>query len=189
MDIWIDTDKSSAAVSVPPVCVCVCVCVCVSGCVERAVDRLMDMSSAAESVSPVVCVCVCVCVSGCVERAVDGLMDMSSAAESVSPVVCVCVSPSSLPQEDSDYERERTPPSPPPARKLSRRGHSIKLGCIGKQESDENPLMRKVGQPLRLTQSQVNQVHDPPSPAFTCLTCLCRCSKSDRDRDVCLLMS
>ncbi|XP_070193049.1 muscle calcium channel subunit alpha-1-like isoform X2 [Littorina saxatilis] len=62
-----------------------------------------------------------------------------------------------LPQEDSDFERERTPPTPPPARKLSRRGHSFKLACIGKQSSDENPLMRKVGQPLRLTQSQVNQ--------------------------------
>ena len=78
----------------------------------------------------------------------------------------------SLPQEDSDFERERSPPTPPPARKLSRRGHSFKLACIGKQESDENPLVRKVGQPLRLTQSQVNQVyhhlsaflmlHEPP---------------------------
>ena len=68
----------------------------------------------------------------------------------------------SLPQEDSDFERERSPPTPPPARKLSRRGHSFKLACIGKQESDENPLMRKVGQPLRLTQSQVNQVHPHP---------------------------
>lgn len=72
----------------------------------------------------------------------------------------------SLPQEDSDYERERNPPSPPHVRKLSRRGASFKLACIGKQDSDENPLMRKVGQPLRLTQSQVNQVLD--HPACTC---------------------
>lgn len=58
-----------------------------------------------------------------------------------------------LPQEDSDYERERTPPTPPP-RKLSRRGASFKLACIGKQDSDENPLMRKVATPLKLAQAQ-----------------------------------
>ncbi|XP_071083520.1 muscle calcium channel subunit alpha-1-like isoform X5 [Haliotis cracherodii] len=62
-----------------------------------------------------------------------------------------------LPQEDSDYEREQTPPTPPP-RKLSRRGASFKLGCIGKQDSDENPLMRKVAEPLRLTQAQAMAV-------------------------------
>ncbi|XP_053377535.1 muscle calcium channel subunit alpha-1-like isoform X3 [Mercenaria mercenaria] len=60
-----------------------------------------------------------------------------------------------LPQEDSDYEREHAPPTPPP-RKLSRKGVAYRLGCIGKQGSDENPLMRKVGEPLKLTQSQVN---------------------------------
>ena len=61
----------------------------------------------------------------------------------------------SLPQEDSDYERELTPPTPPP-RKYSKRGASIKLACIGKQESDENPLMRKVATPLKLAQAQVS---------------------------------
>jgi voltage-dependent calcium channel L type alpha-1D len=61
----------------------------------------------------------------------------------------------SLPQEDSDYEREKSPPSPPP-RKQNRRGASFKLGCIGKQDSDENPLMRKIATPLKLAQSQVN---------------------------------
>ncbi|CAC5406311.1 CACNA1D [Mytilus coruscus] len=47
-----------------------------------------------------------------------------------------------LPQEDSDFEREHTPPTPPP-RKLSRKGASLRLRCLGKQESDENPLMKK----------------------------------------------
>ncbi|XP_041350166.1 muscle calcium channel subunit alpha-1-like isoform X2 [Gigantopelta aegis] len=59
-----------------------------------------------------------------------------------------------LPQEDSDFEREQTPPTPPP-RKLSRRGHAFRLACIGKQDSDENPLMRKRAEPLRVTQNQV----------------------------------
>ncbi|ESO91449.1 hypothetical protein LOTGIDRAFT_51275, partial [Lottia gigantea] len=63
-----------------------------------------------------------------------------------------------LPQEDSDYEREQSPPTPPPPRKLSRKGASFRLACIGKQESDENPLMRKVAEPLRLTQSQAMAV-------------------------------
>ncbi|KAK2156437.1 hypothetical protein LSH36_213g02000 [Paralvinella palmiformis] len=58
-----------------------------------------------------------------------------------------------LPQEDSDYERERTPPTPPP-RKSSRRANTFKLACIGKQESDENPLMRKIAAPLKLAQAQ-----------------------------------
>lgn len=60
-----------------------------------------------------------------------------------------------LPQEDSDYERERTPPTPPP-RKYSRRGASLKLHCIGKQDSDENPLMKHphVATPLKLAQAQ-----------------------------------
>ena len=71
-----------------------------------------------------------------------------------SPTLFVCYS---LPQEDSDYERDHTPPTPPP-RKLSRKGMAYRLGCIGKQGSDENPLMRRVGQPLKLTQSQVNKV-------------------------------
>ena len=62
----------------------------------------------------------------------------------------------SLPQEDSDYEREHTPPTPPP-RKLSRKGASLRLRCLGKQESDENPLMKKVAEPLKLTQTQVVQ--------------------------------
>ena len=62
----------------------------------------------------------------------------------------------SLPQEDSDYEREHTPPTPPP-RKLSRKGASLRLRCLGKQESDENPLM-KVAEPLKLTQSQVVKI-------------------------------
>ncbi|XP_052780217.1 muscle calcium channel subunit alpha-1-like isoform X4 [Mya arenaria] len=62
-----------------------------------------------------------------------------------------------LPQEDSDYEREHAPPTPPP-RKLSRKGVAYRLGCIGKQGSDENPLMRKVGEPLKLTQSQAMAV-------------------------------
>ena len=60
----------------------------------------------------------------------------------------------SLPQEDSDYERERTPPTPPP-RKSSRRANTFKLACIGKQESDENPLMRRNAAPLKLAQAQV----------------------------------
>lgn len=59
-----------------------------------------------------------------------------------------------LPQEDSDYERERSPPTPPPRR----RGASIKLACIGKQDSDENPLMRKIATPLMLAQSQAMAV-------------------------------
>jgi hypothetical protein len=66
----------------------------------------------------------------------------------------------SLPQEDSDYEREHTPPTPPP-RRLSKRGASIKLACLGKQESDENPLMRKIAEPLKLAQSQVRSVDGP----------------------------
>ena len=61
----------------------------------------------------------------------------------------------SLPQEDSDYERERLPPTPPPPRRLSRRGAAFKLACLGKQDSDENPLMRKVATPLKLAQAQV----------------------------------
>ena len=32
---------------------------------------------------------------------------------------------------------------PPLGRKLSKRGASLRLKCIGKQESDENPLMRR----------------------------------------------
>ncbi|XP_069101378.1 muscle calcium channel subunit alpha-1-like isoform X5 [Argopecten irradians] len=62
-----------------------------------------------------------------------------------------------LPQEDSDYERENAPPTPPP-RRLSRRGPSLRLACIGKQESDENPLMRKIAEPLKLAQSQAMAV-------------------------------
>lgn len=63
----------------------------------------------------------------------------------------------SLPQEDSDFEREHTPPTPP-VRKLSRKGASLRLGCIGKQSSDENPLMRRPGQPLRVPGHHNNQV-------------------------------
>ena len=59
-----------------------------------------------------------------------------------------------MPQEDSDYEREQ-PPTPPPRKLLNRRGNSLKLGCIGKQDSDENPLMMKVATPLKLAQAQV----------------------------------
>ncbi|XP_036357316.1 muscle calcium channel subunit alpha-1-like isoform X3 [Octopus sinensis] len=68
-----------------------------------------------------------------------------------------------LPQEDSDYEREQTPPSPPPAsRKVSKRGASIKLSCIGKQGSDENPLVKKIAQPLKLAQRQAMAVAGVP---------------------------
>lgn len=67
----------------------------------------------------------------------------------------------SLPQEDSDYEREQTPPSPPP-RKVSKRGASIKLSCIGKQGSDENPLVKKIAQPLKLAQRQAMAVVGVP---------------------------
>ncbi len=67
----------------------------------------------------------------------------------------VPLSLSSLPQEDSDYERERTPPTPPP-RKHHKRG-PFKLACIGKQGSDENPLVRKIATPLKLAQAQVNK--------------------------------
>nr|AAO83839.1 voltage-dependent L-type calcium channel alpha-1 subunit isoform b [Lymnaea stagnalis] len=67
-----------------------------------------------------------------------------------------------LPQEDSDFEREQTPPTPPP-RRLSRKGASFKLGCIGKQGSDENPLMRRPGRPLRLTGHHNNQGLTPPT--------------------------
>ncbi|XP_064604467.1 muscle calcium channel subunit alpha-1-like isoform X3 [Liolophura sinensis] len=63
-----------------------------------------------------------------------------------------------LPQEDSDYEREQTPPTPPPRKLVGRRGASFKLGCIGKQQSDENPLMKKIAQPLKLTQTQAMAV-------------------------------
>ncbi|CAE1323306.1 CACNA1D [Acanthosepion pharaonis] len=66
-----------------------------------------------------------------------------------------------LPQEDSDYEREQTPPSPPP-RKVSKRGASIKLSCIGKQGSDENPLVKKIAQPLKLAQRQAMAVVGVP---------------------------
>ncbi|XP_069101385.1 muscle calcium channel subunit alpha-1-like isoform X11 [Argopecten irradians] len=87
---------------------------------------------------------------------------------SPSPLAPVRVSPAvsndsrrqshtSLPQEDSDYERENAPPTPPP-RRLSRRGPSLRLACIGKQESDENPLMRKIAEPLKLAQSQAMAV-------------------------------
>ncbi|KAK3102999.1 hypothetical protein FSP39_015655 [Pinctada imbricata] len=62
-----------------------------------------------------------------------------------------------LPQEDSDYEREHTPPTPPP-RKLSRRGASLRLACIGKQQSDENPLMKKIAEPLKIAQTQAMAV-------------------------------
>nr|QFP39652.1 voltage-gated calcium channel subunit alpha 1-like protein [Tridacna squamosa] len=62
-----------------------------------------------------------------------------------------------LPQEDSDYEREHAPPTPPP-RRLSKKGVALRLACIGKQGSDENPLMRRVAEPLRLTQSQAMAV-------------------------------
>lgn len=63
-----------------------------------------------------------------------------------------------LPQEDSDYERdEHAPPTPPP-RKLSRRGASLRLACIGKQQSDENPLMKKIAEPLKLAQTQAMAV-------------------------------
>ena len=64
----------------------------------------------------------------------------------------------SIPQEDSDYERERLPPTPPPPRRLSKRGAAFKLACLGKQDSDENPLMRKVATPLKLAQAQVSGV-------------------------------
>ncbi|XP_064631937.1 muscle calcium channel subunit alpha-1-like isoform X8 [Lineus longissimus] len=63
----------------------------------------------------------------------------------------------SLPQEDSDAEREQCPPTPPP-RRANRRTPSIKLACIGKQNSDENPLMRKIAQPLKLAQTQAMAV-------------------------------
>ncbi|KAK3797828.1 hypothetical protein RRG08_052427 [Elysia crispata] len=69
-----------------------------------------------------------------------------------------------LPQEDSDFEREQTPPTPPP-RRLSRKGASFKLACIGKQGSDENPLMlRRPGQPLRVANAgqHNNQGLTPP---------------------------
>lgn len=63
----------------------------------------------------------------------------------------------SLPQEDSDYEREHTPPTPPP-RKAPKRGASLRLACIGRQESDENPLMKlHVAAPLKLAQTQVSK--------------------------------
>ena len=63
----------------------------------------------------------------------------------------------SLPQEDSDYELDQSPPTPPPRTKAPRRGASLKLACLGKQDSDENPLMlRGIAGPLRLVQSQVS---------------------------------
>jgi len=64
----------------------------------------------------------------------------------------------SLPQEDSDVENEMTPPTPPPPRKFNRRGPSFKLACIGKQNSDENPLMKRIAAPLKLAQAQVSVV-------------------------------
>ncbi|CAG5117509.1 unnamed protein product, partial [Candidula unifasciata] len=67
-----------------------------------------------------------------------------------------------LPQEDSDFEREHTPPTPP-VRKLSKKGASLRLGCIGKQSSDENPLMRRPGQPLRVPGQHNNQGLAPPA--------------------------
>ncbi|XP_055884029.1 muscle calcium channel subunit alpha-1-like isoform X4 [Biomphalaria glabrata] len=66
-----------------------------------------------------------------------------------------------LPQEDSDFEREQTPPTPPP-RRLSRKGASFKLGCIGKQGSDENPLMR-TSHPMRLSGHHNNQILSAPN--------------------------
>ena len=64
----------------------------------------------------------------------------------------------SIPQEDSDYERERTPPTPPPRKPARRSGaSSFKLACIGKQNSDEVPMMRKnIAAPLKLAQAQVS---------------------------------
>ena len=50
------------------------------------------------------------------------------------------------------------PPTPPPPRRLSRKGAAFKLACLGKQDSDENPLMRKVATPLKLAQAQVSGV-------------------------------
>ena len=41
---------------------------------------------------------------------------------------------------------------------LSKRGATFKLACLGKQDSDENPLMRKVAIPLKLAQAQVSGV-------------------------------
>lgn len=73
----------------------------------------------------------------------------------------------SLPQEDSDYERDHdhAPPTPPP-RKLSRRGASLRLACIGKQQSDENPLMKKIAEPLKLAQTQVYWIYFSFFPIF-----------------------
>ena len=66
----------------------------------------------------------------------------------------------SIPQEDSDYERERTPPTPPPRKPTSSRrsGAAFKLACIGKQNSDEMPMMRNknIAVPLKLAQTQVS---------------------------------
>ncbi|XP_055999821.1 muscle calcium channel subunit alpha-1-like isoform X18 [Ostrea edulis] len=63
-----------------------------------------------------------------------------------------------LPQEDSDYEQDDHAPPTPPPRKLSRRGASLRLACIGKQQSDENPLMKKIAEPLKLAQTQAMAV-------------------------------
>ena len=67
----------------------------------------------------------------------------------------ILISCFSLPQEDSDVDNEMTPPTPPPPRKFNRRGPSFKLACIGKQNSDENPLMKRIAAPLKLAQAQV----------------------------------
>ena len=71
----------------------------------------------------------------------------------------------SLPQEDSDAEREQLPPTPPP-RKVSKKGASFSLACIGKQNSDENPLVKKIAAPLKLTQNQV---------CYVCVNNYCAC--------------
>ncbi|XP_074644176.1 muscle calcium channel subunit alpha-1-like [Tubulanus polymorphus] len=64
-----------------------------------------------------------------------------------------------LPTEDSDAETEMPHPPTPPPRRANRRTPSIKLACIGKQQSDENPLMlKKIAEPLKLAQTQAMAV-------------------------------
>ena len=45
---------------------------------------------------------------------------------------------------DSEENADRLDDEPGLVRKLSKRGASLRLKCIGKQESDENPLMNRV---------------------------------------------
>jgi len=61
----------------------------------------------------------------------------------------------SLPQEDS--EADEVPLSS--YKTSSRRTAASLLSCLRKQKSDQDPLMRRIAQPLRMAQAQVPTIH------------------------------